>query len=47
LFWSGNGCVIASEKVVSDLPQDLIDTVGAPTVVTRPEQIVEIIECSD
>lgn len=47
LFWAGNGCVVASEKVVSNLPQDLIQSVGAPSVVTRPEQIVEIIEHSN
>ena len=47
LFWAGSGCVVASKSVIPDLPQDLIDTVGTPTVVTRPEQILEIIERSD
>jgi hypothetical protein len=47
LFWPGSGCVVASAAVVPDLPKDLIISVGAPTVVTRPEQILETIQSSD
>ncbi len=47
LFWAGSGCVVAFESIIADLPKDLIETVGAPTVVARPEQIVEVIKRSD
>jgi len=47
LFWPGSGCVVASENVVRDLPEDLIDAVGAPTIVNQPAQIVDVIERSD
>ena len=46
LFWPGSGFVVASETVVPDLPKEFIDTVGKPTVITRPEQIVEVIKRS-
>ncbi len=46
LFWAGDGCVVASSDVVPELPRDLISSVGAPTVVTRPEQILATIQRS-
>jgi hypothetical protein len=47
LFWAGDGCVVASANVVPDLPKDLIEALGMPTIVTQPKQILERIERSN
>jgi hypothetical protein len=47
LFWAGDGCVVASASVVPELPKDLIEAVGTPTIVTHPTHILERIQRSN
>jgi hypothetical protein len=46
LSWPGEGCVIADPSVRAHLPEELIEALGEPTLVTAPEQILEEIRKS-
>jgi hypothetical protein len=46
LYWPGGGPVIANPAVRNHLPSDMIESLGEPIVVSKPEQIIEAIRNS-
>ena len=46
LYWPGGGPLIAQTFVRDHLPPDMIESLGEPTLVSTPEQIVEAIKNS-
>jgi hypothetical protein len=46
LYWPGGGPAIAYASVRNHLPPDMIESLGEPTIVSSPEQIVEAIKDS-
>ncbi|HTZ77335.1 MAG TPA: hypothetical protein VMC10_05490 [Stellaceae bacterium] len=45
-YWPGGGCVVANIEVAKHMPEDFIEGLGEPTVVTDPSEILELIENS-
>jgi hypothetical protein len=47
LYWPGdNPIVVASEAMIEELPKDMVEALGMPTVVSTIEEILEKIRTS-
>jgi hypothetical protein len=47
LYWPGeNALIIGREEMLEHLPQGMIETLGAPFLATRPEQIIDRLNAS-
>jgi hypothetical protein len=44
LYWPGDGCVVADAAVIEQLPPDLIESLGTPTVVSTGAEILACIQ---
>ena len=46
VFWPGTGMGVPYDWVIPELPRDMIESLGDPTVVTEPLEILELIQKS-
>jgi hypothetical protein len=46
LHWPGGGPVVTSESVVPSVPEDVIDALGEPHIVTSIQEIFRLIDAS-
>lgn len=46
LYWPGGGCVVGNASVISQLPPDMIKSLGTPIVAANTQTILDMIKRS-
>jgi len=46
IFWPGGPPVVAVEAVAADLPEDMIDSIGPPRLVSSAEELLRLLRVS-
>ena len=41
IYWPGGGCVVADRTVIDELPPDMIESLGIPSIVKSGQEIFD------